>query len=165
MSTSRWIALAVVAPLAGACATAPEPAVDGPRSTFAITADRIAGDYDLVSYGDEPLPFTTERDRVTDCVEEVTQGRLTLATDGTWSFVYIERDLCEGEYSEEETERVGGSFDVRDGRIHFDEQWGEDGPEGDGSREVRDFDFGWLENGNLLIQPEGIRGIALVFQH
>lgn len=198
MKRSRGFALALLLPLAGACApidpefgtvtaspppdtaqvaATPAPAEDtadvvvtpAPEDTalapdaMTLTAASVAGEYTLIGYGDMPLPFTVEREELQNCTEEVIEGSLTLQADGTWSYTYVERDTCPDEV-QTETESVGGEFEIRDGRLHFDEEWGEDGPEGEGMTEARDFEVGWFEDGRLHIQPEGIQGIWLVFQ-
>lgn len=167
MRNSGIIAAALVLPFVGACATAePEREVvlaGPPAATVAIDATSIAGHYTLVGYGADPLPITVERDRVTNCVQEVTEGELHLEADGKWNYTYVQRDVCEDDVRLE-TESVGGTFEIRDGRLFFDEEWGNDGPEGEGAIEPRDFEVGWFENEELRIEPEGIQGIFLVFR-
>lgn len=170
MRYSGLIAAALMLPALGACASSQaerEPVFAAPATATApaalIDVNDIAGDYTLVAYGSQGLPFTVERDRVTNCTEEILEGRLDLEADGTWIYTYVERDVCEDEV-ELETETVAGTFEIHDGRIHFDEKRGEDGAEGDGTMEARNFDFGLFHGGLLLIEPEGLDGIYLAFQ-
>ena len=170
MKTLRGLAAALALPALVACGSTPEPEPVFAPSGGAVAPDPItdvgsvAGVYTLVGYGTVPLPFTVERNEAQNCVEEVTEGALTLNTDGTWAYRYVERDVCRNGEGEIETEDVGGTFAVRDGRLFFDETWGEDGPEGDGVMEARDLEVGWLQAGELRVEPEGIDGIWLRFR-
>lgn len=170
MRVEALIAVAVILPTLAACASteadtepvfAGAPAAAPPAPVSSLSA--IAGDYALVAYGASGLPFTTERDEVKNCVEEVTEGALHLGADGKWTYTYVERDTCDDRVTAE-TETVGGIYELKNNRLYFDEEFGEDGPEGEGAMEARNFDYGWFHGGMLLIEPEGIDGIFLAFQ-
>lgn len=79
----------------------------------------IAGKYTLVAVDDRRLPvrFSGEDD---DCQKEIVRGSLTIRGDGSFTRSLTERETCEDESPEEETETENGKVSRSGNSLTFD---------------------------------------------
>lgn len=101
------MAVALQAQSAATCAGAPEGEVVTTTSGGAVVSfGDIAGSYMLVQVNGRDLPVRFNKDD--DCREEMVRGSLTIRNDGSFTRSLTERETCEGESPEEETETENG---------------------------------------------------------
>lgn len=82
--------------------------------------------WSLVEVSGDALPVVVDVDD--DCREEVVGGTLTLAVDGTWTLVTLERETCGGDVKEsEDTEE--GRYEAEGDRVRFFDEDGDPGTE------------------------------------
>lgn len=84
--------------------------------------------YQLAQVAGQALPVVTEEND--ECRDELAAATLTLATDGTWTLVTTEREVC-GQESDEDEDQEDGRYTVAGQTIHFTDDDG-DTPTADG---------------------------------
>lgn len=84
--------------------------------------------YQLAQVAGQALPVVTEEHD--ECRDELHAATLTLETDGTWSLVTTEREVC-GQDVDEDEDREDGRYTIQGETIRFTDDDG-DAPQADG---------------------------------
>ena len=85
--------------------------------------------YQLAQVAGQPLPVVTEQ--TDDCRDELIRATLTLETDGRWTLVTTENEIC-GQETEEEEDTEDGTYTIEGETIRFLDDDG-DTPQDDGN--------------------------------
>ena len=96
-------------PLALVAAGAPFVMAAGPWGT-------MQENFRLISVGGKELPVVVEQEG--DCREELQSAMLTLATDGKWTLVSKEKEIC-GTKQKDEEERDQGTYKATGETLQF----------------------------------------------
>lgn len=106
--------------------------------------------FQLASVSGKALPVVIEEEG--ECREELQSGTLTLATDGDWTLVTMEREIC-GTREDLEEERERGRYDVSGTTLRFFDEHGDaPSPEDDDELDVADLVTGTRSSDGLVAQ-------------
>lgn len=106
--------------------------------------------YQLAQVAGQALPVVTEENG--DCRDELSAATLTLDTDGTWTLVTTEREVC-GQDVDEDEDREDGRYTVDGQTIHFTDD--------DGNVATADGDDSELEVDDLVHATRTADGLTV----